>query len=37
LLSRESSGVTVVRSVTELAIDNGGLTLSEVIARGWER
>lgn len=36
VLKRESSGATVVRPARELAID-GGLKLSEVIARGWER
>lgn len=36
LLQRESSGVTKTRPVTELSVD-GGMKLSEVIARGWER
>lgn len=36
LLRRESSGVTVVQSSSELAV-KGGLKLSEVIARGWEQ
>ena len=36
LLERESSGVTKTRPVSELAVE-GGLKLSEVIARGWER
>lgn len=36
LLKRETSGVTKVRSTHELATD-GGLKLSEIIARGWER
>lgn len=35
LLKRESSGVTVARSSSEVAVE-GGLKLSEVIARGWE-
>lgn len=35
VLKRESSGATVVRSANELAVE-GGLKLSEVIARGWE-
>jgi predicted ATPase len=35
VLRRETSGVTVVRPPSELAIE-GGLRLSEVIARGWE-
>ena len=34
-LKRESSGVTVVRPVSEMAVE-GGLKLSESIARGWE-
>jgi hypothetical protein len=36
VLRRETSGVTVVRPAGELAVE-GGLKLSEVIARGWER
>jgi len=36
VLKRESSGSTVVRPSSELAVE-GGLRLSEVIARGWER
>ena len=36
LLERESSGVTKTRPVSELAVE-GGLKLSEVIARGWEQ
>lgn len=36
VLKRESSGATVVRSSSELAVE-GGLKLSEVVARGWER
>ncbi|MBI3921089.1 MAG: AAA family ATPase [Armatimonadetes bacterium] len=36
VLTRESSGATVVRSSGELAVE-GGLKLSEVIARGWDR
>lgn len=36
VLRRESSGVTVARPSNDLAIE-GGLKLSEVIARGWER
>lgn len=36
VLKRESSGATVVRPAGEWAVD-GGLRLSEVIARGWER
>jgi len=36
LLSRETSGVTRVRPIHELAVE-GGPKLSEVIARGWER
>ena len=35
VLKRESSGATVVRPASELAVE-GGLKLSEVIARGWE-
>jgi len=35
VLRRESSGVTVVRPASELATD-GGLRLSDIIARGWE-
>ncbi len=35
VLRRERSGATVVRASSELAVD-GGLKLSEVIARGWE-
>ena len=35
VLNRETSGATVVRSSGELAVE-GGLKLSEVIARGWE-
>jgi predicted ATPase len=35
VLKRESSGVTVVRPAGEVAV-NGGLKLSEVIARGWQ-
>lgn len=34
LRRRESSGVTVVRSPRDLAVD--GMKLSEVVARGWE-
>lgn len=33
---RESSGVTVVRPSNDLAVE-GGLKLSEVVARGWEQ
>lgn len=36
LLKRESSGATVVRSPNQLVVD-GGLKLSEVIARGWDQ
>jgi predicted ATPase len=36
VLKRESSGATVVRPSSELAVE-GGLKLSEVIARGWEQ
>jgi predicted ATPase len=36
VLHRESSGATVVGSASALAVD-GGLKLSEVIARGWEQ
>ena len=36
LLQRESSGVTTVRPSRDMAIE-GGLRLSEVIARGWEQ
>jgi len=36
VLSREASGVTTVRPSSEWAVD-GGLKLSEVIARGWEQ
>lgn len=36
VLKRESSGVTIVRPLSELAVE-GGLKLSEVIARGWEK
>lgn len=36
ILKRERSGVTIVRSAADLAIE-GGLSLSEVIARGWEQ
>jgi len=36
LLKRESSGVTKVSSARQLVVD-GGLKLSELIARGWER
>jgi predicted ATPase len=36
VLSRESSGVTTARSSSTMAED-GGMKLSEVIARGWER
>jgi predicted ATPase len=36
VLARESSGATTVRSMPDLATD-GGLKLSEVVARGWER
>ena len=36
VLKRESSGATIVRSSSELAVE-GGLRLSEVIARGWEQ
>ncbi len=35
LLKRESSGATVVRRSSKLAVE-GGLKLSEAIARGWE-
>ncbi len=35
VLKRESSGATSVRPSSELAVE-GGLKLSEVIARGWE-
>ncbi len=36
VLNRESSGVTVVRPSHDLAVE-GGMKLSEVIARGWEK
>lgn len=36
VLKRESSGATIVRPSSELAVE-GGLKLSEVIARGWEQ
>jgi len=36
VLRRQSSGATTVRPSKELAVE-GGLRLSEVIARGWER
>ena len=36
VLKRESSGVTIVQPLGEMAIE-GGLKLSEVIARGWEK
>lgn len=36
VLRRESSGSTTVRPSRDLAVD-GGLKLSEVIARGWEQ
>lgn len=36
LLRRETSGVTRAESVADLPTD-GGLKLSEVVARGWER
>jgi predicted ATPase len=36
MLKRESSGVTIVRPLNEMAVE-GGLKLSEVIARGWEK
>jgi len=36
VLVRESSGATVVRSTDKMTIE-GGLRLSEVIARGWEQ
>jgi hypothetical protein len=36
ILRRESSGATTVRPASELAVE-GGLKLSEVIARGWEQ
>jgi predicted ATPase len=36
LLRRESSGVTVVRSPRDIIID-GGVKMSEVIARGWDQ
>lgn len=36
VLRRETSGVTTVRPTAELAVE-GGLRLSEVIARGWEQ
>lgn len=36
VLKRESAGATLVRPSSELAIE-GGLKLSEVIARGWEQ
>lgn len=35
VLTRESSGVTTVRSSADLAVE-GNLKLSEVVARGWE-
>jgi len=35
-LNRESSGATVVRPASEISIE-GGMKLSEVIARGWEQ
>jgi len=36
ILKRESSGVTIVLPSGEMAVE-GGLKLSEVIARGWEK
>lgn len=36
VLHRETSGVTIVKSSSDLAVE-GGLKLSEVIARGWEQ
>ncbi|NLX13024.1 MAG: AAA family ATPase [Phycisphaerales bacterium] len=36
ILKRESSGATIVRPSSKLAVE-GGLKLSEVIARGWEQ
>jgi predicted ATPase len=36
VLRREASGATIIRPARELAVD-GGLKLSEVIARGWEQ
>jgi len=36
ILRRESSGVTVVRPTGDLTVE-GGLKLSEVIARGWQQ
>lgn len=36
LLVRESSGVTIARELGEMQME-GGVSLSEVIARGWER
>jgi predicted ATPase len=36
VLRRESSGATTVRPSSEMAVE-GGLKLSEVIARGWEQ
>ncbi len=36
VLRRESSGATTVRPSSEMPVD-GGLKLSEVIARGWEQ
>jgi hypothetical protein len=35
LLKRESSGSITTRRLSELSLD-GGLKLSEIIARGWE-
>ncbi len=36
VLKRETSGATTVRSGSELAV-NGGMALSETIARGWDQ
>ena len=36
VLRQESSGTTTVRAAAEMAVE-GGLRLSEVIARGWEQ
>ncbi|MCX7806889.1 MAG: ATP-binding protein, partial [Planctomycetota bacterium] len=36
VLERETSGTTLVRPARELAIEGGGLKLSETIARGWK-
>jgi predicted ATPase len=36
VLMRESSGATIVRPANKMAVE-GGLKLSEVVARGWEQ